>query len=569
MTGRTRHDNLVDILRRWARETPDGIAFRFLSRFGEEVEELSFSGLYRDSLRIAGHLAPVTAQGDRIALIFADNADFVRAFFGCICRGAVPVPALPPSPRAADRASSIVSSCSPRAVLTSRRMGDLARHRLDGFSLRRPPAWLHLEDALADDVGDLEPRRPNGDDTAFVQYTSGSTTAPRGVALSHGNLVHNCMAGALGFGFDRATLRPVSWLPLFHDMGLVGHVIVPICFGVTSTLMPTLDFLQRPRCWLAALSEYRGTFSLAPNFAYDLCADRVADDRKLDLDLSSWRWAGNGSEPVRLRTMERFARSFARCGFGMESFFPCYGLAEATLFAAGGPRGAAPVSARFDRGALRKNRAAEVGGDAHDAVTLVSCGHVRRDSDARIVDPDSLRACGDMEVGEIWLKGPSVAGGYLNEAEESARTFGGRLDGEGPFLRTGDLGFFKDGLLFVCGRMKDVIILNGLNHHPQDLERSVEGCHEAMKGGTAAAFAVDVGDREALIMTCEIRRRAVAGLDRAAVQGAMRERLSADHGVRLSEAVFLQEGSTPRTTSGKVRRSECRRLYEGGALRTV
>jgi len=560
------HDNLVDALCVWANEVPDRIAFRILTGFGQEVEEISFADLHRDALHIAAHLTPITVPGDRAVLVFSSNAGFIRAFFGCLYCGVVPVPASPPSLRGTERASSILTSCSPSVVLTNESVGGFVKRRLDDLPILKRPTWLHVEDVLKCEVNPIEPVRPMADEAAFVQYTSGSTSSPRGVVVSHGNLVHNCTAMALGFGFDSDTLRPVSWLPLFHDMGLVGHVINPIYLGVTSTLMPALDFLQKPVCWLSALGDYLGTLSLSPNFAYDLCVDRVSDEQKNDLDLSDWRWAANGAEPVRFSTMERFYGAFARCGFEMRSFFPSYGLAEATLYVTGGPEMAVPDHLRADRAALRDNRVVEVSDDVSGGVTLVSSGQMRRDSEMKIVDPDSTRVCLDMEVGEIWLRGPSIAKGYLDDEEETAITFGASLDDGEPFLRTGDLGFTRDGYLFICGRVKDLIILNGLNHHPRDLELSIIGCHDAIRGDSAVAFSVDIEEREALVMTCEIKRSATADLDREALMGAMRERIFVDHGVKLSEVVLLREGSTPKTTSGKMRRSECRYLFENGGL---
>ncbi|MCK9460907.1 MAG: fatty acyl-AMP ligase [Proteobacteria bacterium] len=559
---------VVDAVRRWAQVRPDAVAFRFLTEHGAEVKELSFGALDLEARRIGAELLDSARPGDRAAIVCTSEEAFVRAFFGSLYAGLIPVPALPPSPRRENgRLHALLADCHPSVVLTHARVGEVSRKRVASMGGFDDLRWMDVDDPGGAGPGAFCPPRIAGGGAALLQYTSGSTALPRGVAITHDNMVANCLALSAGFGFAVEDLAPLAWLPLFHDMGLLGHVVMPAYFGVASTLMPSHDFLQQPASWLAALSAYRATYSLSPNFAYDLCVERVSAEQKAGLDLGAWRWAGNGAEPVRLGTMERFAAAFAGCGFDIRQFFPCYGLAEATLFAAGGPEGSAPDVCRASRAALLDNRIIEVAdGEPEPAVGLVSSGRVRADSASRIVDPVSGRSLGEMEVGEIWLSGPSVASGYWNRPDESREIFEATCGDGGRYLRTGDLGFTRGGALFVCGRSKDVVILDGSNHHAQDLEQSIEGCHPALRENGCAAFSVDADDREVLIAACEIRKSMLRGVDRAEVMGAIREALAGVHGVRLHNAVLLGPGRLPRTTSGKVMRRACRRMYLEGTL---
>jgi acyl-CoA synthetase (AMP-forming)/AMP-acid ligase II/7-keto-8-aminopelargonate synthetase-like enzyme/acyl carrier protein len=427
---------------------------------------------------------------------------------------------------------------------------------------------------MATDDGD-EPagewRRPEvaGDTLAFLQYTSGSTAAPKGVMVTHANLLHNLALLYHYFGHGPDS-QMVSWLPPYHDMGLIVGVLQPLYGGFPAALMPPVSFLQRPLGWLHAISRLRADSAGAPNFAYDLCARKATPEDLADLDLSGWTLAFNGAEPVHKETLERFAAVFAPCGFRPEALYPAYGLAEATVFASGGSKPAPPVVLSVEKAALGRGEviAAPAGNDAR---ALVGCGRALKDQRIVVVDPESLLRCPDDRVGEIWMSGPSVAQGYWERPEQTDGTFRAYLadTGEGPFLRTGDLGFLHHGELFVTGRLKDIIVIRGLNHYPQDIEKTVEQCHAAMRHDGCAAFAVDAPDGERLVVVQELERRFVRDSDLSEVIAAVRRAVAEHHELRVHAVVLVRTGSIPKTSSGKIRRRATRAAYMDGTLATV
>ncbi len=401
------------------------------------------------------------------------------------------------------------------------------------------------------------PETPSAEEAAFVQYTSGSTGTPRGVVVTHANLVHNNRIIAARFEHSRDTVM-VGWLPLFHDMGLVGNVLQPLYLGATSVLMPPAAFLLEPVRWLRAISEHRGTTSGAPNFAYDLCVERVRPDQLDGIDLGCWTCAFNGSEPVRARTLERFAERFAPRGFRREAFYPCYGMAEATLFISGGEKREAPREARME--------AAD-----GSATVVVSSGRTEPDHEIAVVDPQTCRRLPQGEVGEIWFSGPSVSTAYWNRPEESAQRLMARLPGEQDrrYLRTGDLGFLLDGELYVTGRIKDVMIFRGRNHYPHDIEMTVQESHPALRRDAGAAFVVEHADTQALVVVQEVHRTSLRALPLEEIAGEVRAAVSREHGLHVGAVVLVKTGSIPKTTSGKIRRGLSRELFLNGGLATV
>ncbi|MDP1858533.1 MAG: aminotransferase class I/II-fold pyridoxal phosphate-dependent enzyme [Gemmatimonadaceae bacterium] len=548
--------SFVDVLDYRAETSPDAVVFRMLGDSGVERGVLTFSSLRRRARIIAQRLAVHAAPGDRVAVLVDPGLDYVAAYFGCLIAGVVAVPAYPPSPRRDDtRVGRMLADAGARVALVSTsllaRMAPLLHH----VPSLAQVTWLTTE------VGDEAPDPVwHGTDTpsaslAMLQYTSGSTAEPRGVMLTHRHLLHNARAIHRVSG-AREDDRAVFWLPPFHDMGLIGGILQPVYANVQTLLMTPASFLQRPFRWLEAMSRYGATISGAPNFAYDLCADRVTADERMALDLSSWRVAFNGAEPVRADTISRFLDAFASCGLRRTVFVPCYGLAEATLLVSGGPVGAPPL--------LRAEKHVE--GAERAAALHVASGAPVEDHLVAIVHAETRTRCVDGVVGEIWVQGASVAAGYWNRPLESAHTFGATLVGvDGQFLRTGDLGFVSDGYLFVTGRLKDLIILRGRNYYPQDIERAAEQAHAHVRRGHCVAFTVADNGQARLVVVAEVSRRHRTDHDRAVCE-AIRASIAEQVGLLPDMLVLAHARAIPRTSSGKPRREESRRAWQEGRL---
>ncbi len=556
---------LSTTLRLRAGTAPDREAYVFLRDGEEETEGLSWGELDRRARAIAGALLARCSPGDRALLLLPSGLDFVAAFFGCLYAGAVAVPADPPRPRRdRERLRALVCNASPRLALTT--SGLLAGLQ----DLAAAPEWAGVSWLPIDSVDDSDWDGPDPDpgSLAFLQYTSGSTALPKGVRVTHANLVHNERMIAEAFGQDEGSVV-VGWLPLYHDMGLIGNVLQPLWSGGRCVLMSPGAFLQRPRRWLEAITRYRATTSGGPSFAYDLCVRRIGAGEREGLDLSSWRVAFNGAEPVRAETLERFAAAFAGCGFRREAFYPCYGLAEATLFVTGGERGREARVATVKAAALERHEVRPADG-GEGARHLVSCGRPWQGQRLAVVDPETGRELPAGQVGEIWVSGPSVGDGYWGHPAETARDFGAALSGGGPerFLRTGDLGFVSGGELFITGRLKDLIILRGRNLYPQDVELTAERSHPDLRPGGGAAFAVEVDGEERLVVVHEVKRRR-EGEPIEPIVEALRRAVAEEHEAQVYEVLLVRAGTVPRTSSGKVRRGACRAAYRAGELAVV
>ncbi|HSN85340.1 MAG TPA: AMP-binding protein, partial [Thermoanaerobaculia bacterium] len=531
-----------------AAQTPGRTAYIFLADGEEEQDRLTYSELDARARAIAATLERSCRPGERALLLYPPGLDFIAAFFGCLYAGVVAVPAYPPrSQRRLPRLLSILADAQPAVV-----MGPAASLRRARGWLERVPEAAGLPWLATDEVDPApsgwEPVAVEGDAVAFLQYTSGSTAAPKGVMVTQGNLLHNQILIRDACGHSERSVF-VSWLPPYHDLGLIGNLLQTAFVGGSCVVMSPTAFLQRPVRWLQAVSRYGATTSGGPNFAWDLCVQKVSAEQRRQLDLSRWEIAFNGAEPVRAETLDAFASAFAESGFRSGAFYPCYGLAEATLMVSG-RRGGRP------------------GEEPH----RVSCGAVLGGQELAIVDPETAEPLGPGEIGEIWLAGPSVAAGYWNRPEETAEAFGARLpDGSGPFLRTGDLGLLEGGELFIAGRLKDLIILRGRNHYPQDIERTAELAHTALQPGSTAAFAVEVDGEERLAVVVERRPRSRSdvGEDIESVAPAVRRAVAEEHEAQVHAVVLVPPGTVPRTSSGKVQRRACRELLLSGRLESL
>jgi acyl-CoA synthetase (AMP-forming)/AMP-acid ligase II len=562
--------SLAELLQARAGDTPDALAFCFLVDGEEEGPHLTYADLDREARAVAAVLGDVAGPGDRALLQYAPGLDFVAAFFGCLYAGVVPVPAYPPRLDRAGQSwqvlSGIAADCRPRAVLTTADLAPLLSGVLPGAKA----AAVHC---IATDRLDRSRARlwrvrdVDQDSPALLQYTSGSTAAPRGVVVTHRNLLHNQRVIRSAFEHSGPGCG-VTWLPPYHDMGLVGGVLQSVFHGASLMMMSPLAFLQKPARWLHALTRYRADTSGGPNFAYDLCVQRVAPEQKAALDLRQWSVAAIGSEPVSPATLERFAAAFAPCGFRREAFYPCYGLAEATLLVTGGAKDAPPVLCTVSAAELEQGRGVAASPGEAGARTLVGCGHAWLDQEVVIVDPDTRARRPDGSVGEIWVSGPSVARGYWDRPEETEQTFRARRSDAdaGPYLRTGDLGFVEGGELFVTGRIKEVIVIRGRNHYPQDVEATVQSVHPALRPGCGAAFEIERGGAPALVVVQEIDRP-YRGADLTRLAGDVRQAVAERHELQLFDVQFLEYGTIPKTSSGKVQRHRCRSGYEQGTLR--
>lgn len=564
---------LVDLLRSRALDQPQQQLYTFLQDGETEVTQLTYAALDRRARAIGAYLQQLGAHNERVLLIYPPGLDFVAAFFGCLYAGSVAVPVYPPTPgrltRTLNRLQSIVTNAQPRFTLTTTAYlpvaGDLAAH---------DPAFEQIEwidsTAISDQMGDLWQDRQLGSDTlAFLQYTSGSTAASKGVMLSHGNLMAN-LEGIRQCFEHSSESRGVIWLPPYHDMGLIGGILQPLYANFPVTLMAPVAFLQQPYRWLQAISTFRGTTSGGPNFAYELCIRKITPEQRETLDLSSWRVAFNGAEPVRAESLERFATEFACCGFRREAFYPCYGLAEATLIVTGGKSRLPPTIQRFARTELEQRRAVPATTEDSTSVALVGCGQSLHNQQILIVDPDTLRPCMPNQIGEIWVSGPSVAQGYWHQAETSQHTFQATPAGTsaGSFLRTGDLGLLYAGELFISGRIKDLIIIRGRNHYPQDIEHTIEQSHPHLRSDAGAAFTVEIEDDTHLVVVHEVERQ-VRRPDVAAIASAIRQAVAVEHDLHVHTVALIRAHTIPKTTSGKIQRRACCQAYLSGQLKLI
>ncbi|MGV9820701.1 fatty acyl-AMP ligase [Nocardia xishanensis] len=553
---------LAEAISQRAADAADRIAYTFLPDGENESHSWTFGEVEQLSRALAARISQDAAPGDRALIVAPDSADFVLAFLACQFAGVVAVPVYPPfpvtSPRRAQTLRTIAEDCGATAVLCA------APEQTRGLLTGAVPEldrlrWIGI---AADPQGaqGFEPVPVTGADVSFLQYTSGSTSAPKGVVVTHDALMHNQEVIRQSMGFHPGT-RFVGWLPLFHDMGLMGTVVPAIYVGSRAVLLPPLTFVQRPVRWLRAVTRYRATITGGPNFAYELCCRRIPAADREGLDLSSLEVMFNGAEPIRAETLAKFAAEFAGHGFDSNAFYPCYGLAESTLMTTGPRRGTGAVTLTVSRDELAEGRVTP-GADQ----TLVGSGRVSLHRELLIVDPDTRIPAPDGQVGEIWIGGPDAALAYWGNDAATRDTFRAETVApqSGPYLRSGDLGALIDGELFVVGRRKDLVIIGGRNYYPQDIEHTVENADSRIRRGCTAAFAVDREGGEELIVVAEVK--ADADPDIAALTATLRAAVTVDHSVTPARVVLVRAGTVPKTSSGKLQRHATRTAFEDGTL---
>lgn len=567
---------LVELLRYRACYQADRHAYSFLRQGDFEEARLTYGELDQRARSIGTFLQCKGLAGKPVLLLHPPGLEYVASFFGCLYAGAIAVPAYPPyAARNVPRIQAIVDNTQAEIVLTTAETLTTVRRCFEHI-----PELAHIEwtasDTIPEQLAD-EWQEPTitPESLAFLQYTSGSTSAPKGVMVSHRNLFHN-LEMVRRASQQTPESHMVSWAPPYHDMGMIAGILSPFHIGYPATLMAPLAFLQRPLRWLQAISRLKATMSAAPNFAYDLCVRKTTPEQRAQLDLSSWNTAANGAEPLRAETLQRFAEAFRVSGFRPQAFLPAYGLAEATLISATGTSDQLTISRAFQGSALEQNCPLPTSEDDPDARVLVGYELMAPDQKIRVADPATFASNPEGKVGEIWIAGPSVTSGYWHKPEETHQTFGAYLadTGEGPFLRTGDLGFFYDGLLYPTGRLKDLIIIRGCNYYPQDIEHIVQNAHPAIRSECSVAFSVENDGQEQLIVLAEIDPRwrskrdirhtnsdnptRYPPLDAQEVVAAIRRVVSEQHELQIHHVGLLSAGSILKTSSGKVQRQACR-----------
>lgn len=573
---------LVDILQIRAQEHPHQTIYNFLTDGETEEISLTYGQLEQNAKAIAAHLQAVCSPQDRVLLLFPAGLEYITAFFGCLYAGVIAIPAYPPRPnRSLGRIQNILQNAQTNLALTNSETLQGLSRQLEGTPELQSLRWITTDTLNHNSEHNWHPPNISADDIAFLQYTSGSTAEPKGVKIAYKNLLHNLEAIHRCFRHSEQS-RGLIWLPPYHDMGLIGGVLQPLFGDFSVTLMSPLMFLQNPLRWLQAISRYQATTSGGPNFAYDLCVRKFKPEQLAGLDLSSWQVAFNGAEPINHQTLSKFAETFAPYGFDYSAFYPCYGMAEATLIISGGSKNAAVVTKTVQGKALQENKIIDAHSNESYPHTLVSCGTSLVNQKIAIANPETLVSCQPGEVGEIWVSGSSIAQGYWRQPEITAATFDAYLKDtqEGPFLRTGDLGFLDQGELFFTGRLKDMIVIKGRNHYPQDIEKTVEQTTSWIRPGCVASFSIDIQGEEKLIVLAEVERRYWSSKRNGGKSSSqemvevkeltqlLRREIAKNHDLQVYTTLLLKPGSLPKTSSGKIQRHACRiefiaNSYEG------
>jgi acyl-CoA synthetase (AMP-forming)/AMP-acid ligase II len=565
---------LVELLRSRAINQPNEHGYTFLIDGKKESTPLTYGELDRQARAIGALLQKYGAKGERALLLYPQGLEVIAAFCGCLYAGVIAIPVPPPESgrlkRTLPRLRAIVKDARASLTLTTAEILGLIENVREEFPEFDNMRWIDTATVPGELADNWEDPQIDKDALAYLQYTSGSTSTPKGVMLSHFNLMHHAKYLQQACGYDEQSITK-TWMPYFHDYGLVEGMMVPLYNGTPCYIMSPFAFIKRPIQWLRNITKYRVTHSQAPNFAYDLCIRRVKPQEIVELDLSSWQAAGNAAEPINPKVMERFVEVFSPCGFNWTSFAPAYGLAENTLLASTKPKGTMPVIAHLKASALEQDKIVDANTNDGDNIRAIAgCGRVVCNTKIAIVHPDSLTQCAPDEVGEVWIADPSVSQGYWERVEETERTFKAYIKntGEGPFLRTGDLGFIKDGELFINGRIKDLIIIRGTNHYPQDLEWTVQHLDSSLRPDYGAAFSIEVAGEERLVIVQEVERRQ-ENLDTDKLIADIRQEIAEQHEIQVYAIVLAKSGNILKTASGKIQRRACKTNFLEGNLTMV
>lgn len=562
---------LPAIIRARALNTPDKPAYIFLHDGEDDAELVTFRQLYDSANEIADRLLSLNAKGERALMLFPPGMDFIKALFGCFLAGVIAVPAYPPRKnRSLERIKLLVEDSGAKFVLSVTEIKSFSLRAFADFKSLQHMQWLTIDDNEAGVVTeDNGLTSPLPSDIALLQYTSGSTGKPKGVIVTHQNIVRNLEFLRQSFRLTPESIS-VSWLPGFHDMGLIEGILEPAYTGYTAIQMPPLSFIQKPVRWFKAITRYKATHTGAPNFAFELCVNNIPEDERRTLDLSTLDTFYSGAEPVRKETIERYVEAFSLCGIRASAICPSYGMAETTLIISGPPPGRGPLYLCVSANALEQDRIIPVAANVSDARYLVGVGNPWIDTKVKVVNHETLEVCGDDQVGEIWVSGSIVTAGYWNNEKLTKETFKAQLDGENSyFLRTGDLGFFHKGELYITGRLKDIIILNGRNYYPQDIEFTTEKSHPALRPASSASFFIELDNTEKLVIVAEVERTAIRNLDVEAVCDAIRQNIVEEFEQQVYAIQLLRTASIPKTSSGKIQRKACKQGFLNKSLDIV
>jgi len=554
--------NIIDVLREHAKNKPNDTLFRYIEDEKQEPVTLTYIEVYEQSKKIANNLLINCKKGDRALLLYPAGLEFITAFLGCLYAGLIAVPAYPPRKnQKMNRLKSIIDDAQAKIVMTSTKAALIAKPLFEEDEVLKSLLWLESDSSelVNTDInnGSIYPT-----DTAFLQYTSGSTGNPKGVMVSHSNVMSNMEVIYQSFGHNENS-KIVSWLPHFHDMGLMGGVLQPIYGAVEITFMAPAYFLQKPIRWLQMMDKYKATTTGGPNFAYDLCVEKINDDDVRELDLSNMVIALNGAEPVNRDTLMNFTEKFARCGFKSKTHFPSYGMAETTLMVTGGNAKDEANILTINSVDLQNGIITVLEESSKDTQEMVSSGHAWLDHEVIIVNPTTLNTMPTDIVGEVWVKGSSVTQGYWKNPDKTKEDFDAYTNDskEGPYLRTGDLGFLHEDELYICGRAKDLLIIRGKNYYPQDIEFVASHSHDSLSIGNAAAFSVDTSGREQLIILQEIKRTHMKKFNREEVLEAIIESIAIDCELQVQDILILRPGQILKTSSGKIQRQGNKKAY--------